>query len=50
LPASLSALGADLGAELQKTIAEETTQMVLIHNNPRKAAAEDCEKLLEGMK
>lgn len=50
LPTGLTALGASLDADLQKTVAEETTQMVLILNNPRQASAQDCESLLEAMK
>ena len=50
LPGTLTSLGAKLDVDLQKTIAEETTQMVLILNNPRKASAADCNALLEGMK
>ncbi len=47
LPFCLSQLDIQLqGADLDR-IAEETTRMVLIHNNPRAATAADCRMILE---
>jgi alcohol dehydrogenase class IV len=47
LPICLSQLDIQLqGADLDR-IAEETTRMVLIHNNPRAATAADCRMILE---
>jgi alcohol dehydrogenase class IV len=47
LPISLSQIDIQLqDADLER-IAEETTRMVLIHNNPRPATATDCRTILE---
>ena len=47
LPISLSQIDKQLqDADLHR-IAEETTRMVLIHNNPRPATAADCRTILE---
>ena len=49
LPISLSQIDLQLqDADLDR-IAEETTRMVLIHNNPRLATAADCRTILEQM-
>lgn len=49
LPDSLGQLGIPLDPIDWNTIAVETTQMVLIGNNPRPATAEDCLYLLQQM-
>lgn len=49
LPASLSQLEIPLDKVDWEAIAEETTRMVLIGNNPRPATASDCRALLEQM-
>ncbi len=49
LPTSLSKLNISLDAVDWNTIAEETTRMVLIYNNPRPATVEDCLNLLKDM-
>ncbi len=50
LPTSLSQLAMPLVNVDWDAIAEETTRMVLINNNPRPATADDCLNLLKGMK
>jgi len=50
LPTTLSALDRPLDSVAWETIAEETTRMVLIHNNPRPASASDCLRILEQMR
>ena len=50
LPTSLSELDLVLDDVDWDGIAEETTRMVLIHNNPRPATQEDCRTILEQMK
>ena len=50
LPTSLSALDESLDDVDWEAIAEETTRMVLIHNNPRPASAADCLQILEQMR
>lgn len=49
LPTRLRALDAPLDPIDWETIAEETTRMVLIHNNPRSASVADCRAILEQM-
>ncbi len=49
LPTSLSVLDEPLDDVDWEAIAEETTRMVLIHNNPRPASAADCLHILEQM-
>ncbi len=48
-PANDFAVTALRGGPDWATIAEETTRMVLIGNNPRAASAADCEKILAQM-
>jgi len=50
LPTTLSALDRSLEGVDWETVAEETTRMVLIHNNPRSALAADCLRILEQMR
>lgn len=50
LPTQLSQVDVALDGVDWETIAEETTRMVLIHNNPRPADAGDCRQLLEQVK
>jgi alcohol dehydrogenase class IV len=49
LPTSLSQIDIRLQDVDLDRIAEETTRMVLIHNNPRPATAADCRTILEQM-
>ncbi len=49
LPASLRELDLSLDNVDWEAIAEETTRMVLIHNNPRPATQKECRELLEQM-
>lgn len=49
LPTTLSALDQPLDGVAWETIAQETTRMVLIHNNPRPAEVDDCLQILEQM-
>lgn len=49
LPTTLSELDVPLDNVAWETMAEETTRMVLIHNNPRPASATDCLHVLEQM-
>jgi alcohol dehydrogenase len=50
LPTSLHELDVSLDGVDWDAIAEETTRMVLIQNNPRPATQEDCRTILEQMK
>jgi alcohol dehydrogenase len=50
LPTQLSQVDVSLEGVDWETIAEETTRMVLIQNNPRPADAGDCRQLLEQVK
>ncbi len=50
LPTSLHELDISLDDVDWDAIVEETTHMVLIHNNPRPATQEDCRTILEQMK
>lgn len=50
LPVHLSELNQPLDEVDWTAIAEETTRMVLLQNNPRPASAEDCADLLAQMK
>jgi len=50
LPTSLHELEIALDDIELATIAEETTRMVLIHNNPRTATESDCLAILEQMR
>lgn len=49
LPTSLTEVEVSLDGVDWDAIAEETTRMVLIHNNPRPSTQEDCLTLLEQM-
>jgi len=49
LPTRLKDLDVSLEGVDWDTIAEETTRMVLIHNNPRPASATDCRAIVEAM-
>jgi alcohol dehydrogenase len=50
LPTSLTELDCNLDSVPWESVAEETTRMVLIHNNPRPASADDCLHILEKMR
>lgn len=50
LPTALGELDAPLDDVAWRTMADETTRMVLIHNNPRPASATDCLHILEQMR
>ncbi|NJN99229.1 MAG: iron-containing alcohol dehydrogenase [Anaerolineales bacterium] len=50
LPTHLSELNLPLDAVNWPAIAEETTRMVLLQNNPRPATVADCEALLAEMR
>jgi alcohol dehydrogenase class IV len=50
LPAHLSELNQPLAGVDWAAIAEETTRMVLLQNNPRPVTAADCEALLAQMR
>ncbi|KAA3654452.1 MAG: iron-containing alcohol dehydrogenase, partial [Chloroflexi bacterium] len=49
LPTSLRELDLSLNGVAWDAIAEETTRMVLIHNNPRSATQDECRTILEQM-
>jgi alcohol dehydrogenase class IV len=49
LPTRLQDLTASLSGVNWDAIAEETTRMVLIRNNPRAASAADCREILTEM-
>jgi len=49
LPTRLKALDVSFDGVDWDAIAEETTRMVLIHNNPRPASAADCRAILDEM-
>ncbi|UCC52890.1 MAG: iron-containing alcohol dehydrogenase [Anaerolineaceae bacterium] len=49
LPLSFSQIDLELEDAELDAIAEETTRMILIDNNPRPATAADCRKILEQM-
>jgi alcohol dehydrogenase len=49
LPSSLDEVDVSIATGELDIVAEETTRMVLIKNNPRPATQDDCRKLLEEM-
>lgn len=49
LPTRMSELDRPLDNVNWQAIAEETTRMILIQNNPREASVEDCQEILSGM-
>ena len=49
LPTTLTEIDIRLSDENRRTLAAETLRMVLIKNNPRTTAENDCVQLLEEM-
>jgi alcohol dehydrogenase class IV len=49
LPVRLDDLNVALNETERQAVAEDTTRMVLINNNPRSASAVDCRELLAAM-